>query len=216
MATTVTVRSGEELRQLKVRATDSGVIGQIVARVLESQSQRAFLEQKLGDFAWPERYPSQEDPFVNIAALVNFTNDGGTIRSRFFDRRPALMGTGDLAGSISGTVKGDLVILGSSKSYAGIHQWGGTSSQPVTETAKKTIARFIGFEKKDGKWKRKKKLGSKQEEQSKKYHFKLLPLLAKDQLETQVNQRPFLGITEDNEQEMVDTIEAYVAHGKGG
>ena len=45
MATTVTVRSGEELRQLKVRATDADTIGQIVARVLESQSQRSFLEQ---------------------------------------------------------------------------------------------------------------------------------------------------------------------------
>jgi len=217
MVTEITVKSGEDLRKLRARVADSKVIGGIVARVLESQSQRAFLEQKLGDFAWPERYPNMEDPFINIAALVNWTNEGGTIRPRFFDRRPALMGSGGaggLIGSISAEQRGDLVILGSDKEYAAMHQWGGTSSQPINETAKKTVGRFLGYEKKDGEWKRKNKPTEKQKAQDEKYHFRLLFLLGQDQLETQVNQRPFLGITDENEAEMAETIEAWVAKGE--
>ena len=220
MPTEITVTSGEDMRDLRSRAGNSKVIGEIVARVLESQSQRSFLEQKLGDFAWPERYPNMEDPFVNIAALVNWCNTGGTIVPRLFDRRPALMGAGNaggLAGSISADTKDDLVTLGVSgapREYAGMHQWGGTSSQLVNETTKKTVGRFLGYEKKDGEWKRKKKPGSKQKTNDEKYHFRLLFLLGQDALETQVNQRPFLGITDENEAEMVETIEAWVAKGE--
>ena len=217
MVTEITVRSGEDLRELRARAGDSKVIGAIVARVLESQSQRAFLEQKLGDYAWPERYPNMDDPFVNIAALVRYTAEGGTIRSQHFDRRPALSGEsgrGGLMGSISASESNGLVRVGSTLPYASLHQWGGTSSQPVTDTTKHTIARFLGAEKKDGKWKMKKKPGVKQKANAEKYWFRLFPLLGQDQIETQVNQRPFLGITDENEAEMVETIEAWVAKGE--
>jgi phage gpG-like protein len=219
MVTTITVTSGEDLRELRSRAADSQVIGRIVARVLESLSQRSFLEQALGEEKWPERYPNMEDPFVNIAALVNWTNSGGTILPRFFDRRPALVGKGGgggLMGSISADEKDGLVRVGSTLPYASMHQWGGTSSQPVTETAKKTVGRFLGFEKKDGEWKKKKKPGAKQKANFEKYAFRMLFLLGQDALETQVNQRPFLGITDEGEAEMVETIEAWVAHGEAG
>ena len=216
MAITVTARSGEDLRAIKARATDKRTMGNIVARLLESESQKAFRDQKLGDFAWPERYPSQEDPFVNIAALVNFTNEGGSIVSRFFDRRPALVGTGDLRNSISSKVEGSLVTVGSAFDYAGIHQWGGTSSQPVTDAAKKTIGAFIG-EEPDGKggWKPKGRLGSRQKENREKYWAKLFPLLSKSELTTEVNQRPFLGITDEAEAAMAEDLEAWVAKGEG-
>ena len=216
MPTTVTVRSGEELTQLKARLGDLETIGNIIARVLESQSQKTFLEQKLGEFAWPERYPNQDDPFVNVAALVNWTSTGGTIRSRFFDRRPALMGVSNpgLMSSIQSRVKKGLVEVGSNLPYAPLHQWGGTSSQPITDTTKKTVGKFIGEEKVDGEWRKKKTLGSKQKQNREKYFSKLFPLLGQDELETQVNQRPFLGITPENESDMAATIEAFVA-GKG-
>ena len=193
MPTTVTVRSGEELARLRARAGDRKTLGTIVARILESHAQRAFVEQRLGDFAWPERYPTMEDPFVNVAALVNWLNHGGSVISRFFDRRPALMGTGTLSRSISGRVKSDLVEVGSSLPYAGIHQWGGTSRQPVTQAAKDKIRRFI------------------RSERGKRYAFKLWPVLGKDQIETQVNQRPFLGITPEMEQMMAEDIEDFVS-----
>ena len=60
----------------------------------------------------------------------------------------------------------------------------------------------------------KKKPGVKQKANAEKYWFRLFPLLGQDQIETQVNQRPFLGITDENEAEMVETIEAWVAKGE--
>ena len=215
MAITVRISDAGDFEDLKSRINTAS-IGKIIARVIETQSTKAFLDQKLGEHTWPERYPSQEDPFVNIAALVNWTGVGGNVLERFFDRRPALMGTGELAGSISGEVKGDLVEVGSALNYAGLHQWGGSSEQNITEQTKTTIGRYIGEEKKGGKWVKKKRMGEKQKEQRKKYWFKLAPLLGKDTLTTEVNQRPFLGITDENEVEMVDTIERFIATGKGG
>lgn len=130
MAITVTVSSGEELARLRSRAGDFATIGSIVARTMESVSQRAFRDQALGDIKWPERYPNQDDPFVNVAALVNWTNEGGSILSRFFDRRPAIVGTGDLRNSMSATVSGSTVEHGSKLPYAGIHQYGERRRSP--------------------------------------------------------------------------------------
>lgn len=212
---TVTARSGDDLKAIRSRSADFETMGAIVARTLESVSQRAFRDQKLGGFSWPERYPGQEDPFVNKAALVNWANEGGSVLSRFFDRRPALMGTGDLAQSISGRSSGNTVTLGSALPYAGIHQWGGTSTMPITAQAKKTIASFLG-EEPDGRggWRRKKRIGSRQAENREKYWFKLFPLLSSDILETQVNARPFLGIPTDVEEGLARDLERWVAEEK--
>ena len=214
MAINVTISSLGEWDGFRKRLADTAVIGAIIARTLEAQAQRAFLDQKLGDIAWPERYPGMDDPFVNLAALVNWTSSGGTVLSRFFDRRPALMGQGTLMQSMSSRVQNDLVEVGSALPYAAIHQWGGTSTQPVGEGTKKAVGRFLGAEKKDGKWRMKKKPGARQKENAEKYWFKLFPLLGQDQIETQVNQRPFLGITPENEDDMAEMIEEWVAKGE--
>lgn len=216
MAITVTVSSGDELREIRARATDTKIIGRIVGRTLESVSQRAFRDQRLGEIQWPERYPNQEDPFVNIAALVNWTNEGGSISTRFFDRRPALVGTGDLRQSISSEVSGGSVAVGSALPYAGLHQSGGLSSQPVTQAAKEKIAQFIGEEPDGmGGWRTKKRMGARQKANREKYWFKLFPLLSSDEITTQVNARPFLGITPEAERDMAEGIEAWVAKGGG-
>ena len=54
----------------------------------------------------------------------------------------------------------------------------------------------------------------RQKEQREKYWNKLFPLLGKDQLETQITQRPFLGITPQSERDMAEGIEFWVAKGK--
>lgn len=214
MVITVIAHSGDEFHEFFSRATDPKAIGKIVGLTLESQSQRAFLEQRLGEWVWPERYPNMDDPFVNLAALVNWTNDGGQIQRRFFDRRPALMGSGDLTRSISSRISSGVVEVGSALPYAGLHQWGGPSSQPITEQAKKTIGKYIGEEKVDGTWRRKKNLGSNQKKQRETYFYRMKPLLGMTAMTTMVNQRPFLGITDENEREMVSTIEHFVATGE--
>lgn len=212
----VQARSGNDLARIRARAADTQRLGTIVVRILESQAQRAFLDQRLGEHVWPERYPGTDDPFVNLAALVHWTNTGGEILSRFFDRRPALMGTGDLANSISGRVSNGFVEVGSALPYAGLHQWGGVSSQPVTSAAKDRIAKFIG-EEPDGRggWRRRKRLGPRQKAQRERYFFRLFPLLGMTELSTQVHERPFLGITPQNEREIADSIEEFVAGDEG-
>ena len=214
MPTTVTAKSGEDLRAIVARASDVAKLGEIIGRILESQAQRSFVEQRLGEFVWPERYPFQEDPFVNIASLVNWTNDGGEINSRFFDRRPALMATGGLAGSISARTKGKETEVGSKLPYAANPQWGIASTQTITPAAKGTIAKFIGEESDgSGGWRKKKNPGARQKENREKFWFKLFPILGLDELETQPVQRPFLGITPQNASDMQADLEFYVKTG---
>lgn len=214
MPRTVRARSGDQVKEIEARARDSEAIGTLVARVLESSAQRAFLEQKLGDHSWPERYPGTAEPFVNKASLVRWLNDGGGILDRFFDRRPALMGTGALAGSISGRVRNGAVEVGSALPYAGLHQWGGTSSQPITESAKATIAQFLGWEKDGaGEWVPKARQGPRQKQNYERYGGQMLHLLWANELTTEVVQRPFLGITDEAEGEIADAIESFVAEG---
>jgi len=214
MVRTVLASGADQFRKIKDRAVNSDAIGRIIARIVESQSQRAFIDQKLGEYSWPERYPNQDEPMVNLAALVNHTNDGGQILSRFFDRRPALMGTGALVNSLSATTGSGFLEVGSVLPYAATHQWGGPTVLPITDTAKKTIGRFLGMEKKQDGWKTKKNMGAKQKENREKYWGKLMPLLGKSQLQTMVNQRPFIGITPENDEEIADSIEEYVATGR--
>jgi len=214
MVTTVTARSGRDLQQIRARALNVEAIAKVVGRILESQSQRTFLEQRLGEHEWPERYPNQEDPFVNIAALVNWTNEGNQIQSRFFDRRPALMGTNALSGSISARYEANFVEVGSALGYASNHQWGLPSTQPITSQAKSTIAKFIGEESDgSGGWVKAKRMGPRQKEQREKYWFKLFPLLSMNELTTTPVARPFLGITPQNEADIAEDVEYYLATG---
>jgi phage gpG-like protein len=213
MVKTVVVSGSEDFRKVLDRATDAEVLGRIISRVLESQAQRSFLQQRLGEYEWPERYPSMDDPFVNLAALVNWTNSGGGVLDRFFDRRPALIGTGNLTQSISSRITRGFIETGSALPYAGIHQHGGDSTLPVTDQAKKTIGSFIGMENKGGEWVKKKRMGARQAANREKFFFKLAPMLGMSELSTQVNARPFLGITPENESEMAESIEDFVATG---
>ena len=216
MPTTVTAKSGEDLRAIVARASDVAKLGEIIGDILVAQAHKAFIEQRLGEHVWPERYPNQDDPFVNIASLVNWTNTGGQIQPRHFERRPALMSGGGvgLAGSISADVKGKTVEVGSALPYAASHQWGIASTQSISPAAKSTIAKYIGEESDgSGGWRKKKNPGSRQKENREKFWFKLFPLLSSDELETQPVQRPFLGITPQNASDMQADIEFYVTTG---
>lgn len=73
----------------------------IGARML-AESQDAFKEQRLGEFRWPEKYPSQEEPFINVAGALQDFNDGRTSpRPVQFRRTPALILSGDMLRSLS-------------------------------------------------------------------------------------------------------------------
>lgn len=86
----------------------------------------------------------------------------------------------------------------------------------MTDAAKGKIAAYIGEEKDgSGGWRTKKRMGERQKANREKYFFKLFPLLSSDEITTEVNARPFLGITPDAESDMAEGIETYVAKGDG-
>lgn len=167
-----------------------------VGVLMESASQKSFGDQEFGSFKWPGRYPNQTAPFVNLAGAVADWNAGGNIKARRFQPRPALFDTGALAASIRSRVIGrDKVEVGSALDHAAIHQWGGISTQPVTEDVKKKVAKFL--------------LSAEGVAYRPKLRFLLQP--GRTSLDTEVVQRPFLGIHEELERDIVATIEEQVA-----
>lgn len=172
-----------------------------IGAVLVSQGQRAFETESFGDEPWPERYPSQSEPFINVAGAVADLTAGGSVKARRFQRRPVLSDTGLLRGSLAWRLAGSHAVeAGSVVPYAGLHQHGGESSQPVTATTKKGLIAFL------------------KSKRGKPYRGKLGWLLNRKlgvtSLTTKVHARPFLGITKTVEEEIVGIIEAHVAEGE--
>jgi len=164
--------------------------------MMESASQEAFTLQRLGDIEWPHRYPNQGEPFVNVAGLVSDLNRGATIKERRFQRRPALQDTGQLGASIrSRVVSDDRVEVGTPLERGATHQYGLTSQQPITPEAKKGLSKWL--------------LSDQGRPFQKKLSFLLMP--ARRTLDTQVVERPFLGITDELEDDMVELIEEVLA-----
>lgn len=177
-----------------------GKVLERIGAILEAGSQDAFLEQAFGDFRWPGRYPNQADPHINVAgALGDFAKGRSEPKSRRFDRRPALRDTGALLGSIRSQVVSDEVVeVGSTLPYAAMHQFGGTSSIPIDKATKQRIVKWLL-----------KPAGEP-------HRGNLSPLLTKDTLDTEVVQRPFLGVTDEMETDIHDTVETMIAGAAGG
>ncbi len=163
-------------------------------------SQQAFEDEKLGEWVWPERYPNQSEPFINIAgAVADFASGRSEPLPRRFDRRPVLRDTGELLGSLNWRVTGDdSVEWGSTKEYAAAHQFGLTTSQPMDEATRKRMATWLLTEDGDP------------------YIKKLTPLLNMTELETDIVQRPFLGVTAQMEDDIQETVELMIAEASGG
>lgn len=204
MATVVVINTDapEPFVRLRGALTDKGPILDSIGAILEAGAQEAFAEQRFGDFAWPERYPNQSEPFINIAAALSDFNKGrDEPLPRRFDRRPALLDTSELMGSVrSRVLSSDTVDAGSTVPYAPQHQWGLVSSQPVTPQAKNRIAKWLLTP------------GGTP------YRGKLTFLLQPNRttLDTQINQRPFLGVTTQMEGDIQRTVEEKVAEAASG
>lgn len=163
-----------------------------IAKLLRAASQRAFVDQRFGTDVWPPRYPNQEvPPFANVAGIVADFNRGMNAPSRRFEKRPALRDTGEMLNRLRGSaavVFGDFeVSVRSDVDYAEKHQTGGKSSQPVSPQAKTMLAKLL----------------KKRPELRAKLGF----LFTIDELETEVNKRPFIGVTEETKPKIVRTVE---------
>lgn len=174
-----------------------------VGKVKERAARDSFRHQSFFEFGWEVRYPSQEPPHINVAGAIADFQEGRTKPlGRRFQQSPVLIDSGSLRRSISYQVRPneDSVEVGSTLPYAANHQWGGVSTQPVSEEAKKRMRTWIF--KKGGM-----QLGG----------GKLIPATQPNvrQWDTVVVQRPFLGVPKGLEPEIVSVIEKGLARGGG-
>jgi len=169
--------------------------------------------------------------------VQDFSEGNTKPRSETFERRPALQRTATLSRTISHQLVGeDGVEIGTETPYASLHQSGGQSEQDVTDNIKHAIDAWLGKSKKKKVfapddvtaeefdawakangyvWTKKTKKRSESgnetvsENPNERYRRKLNFLLAPgfNKLETEVNRRPFLGITKRR----AETIEKLLA-----
>lgn len=189
----VAIRSRDDLARLRVRLDTTDELLAAIGSMLASDSQRAFQEQRFGDAVWPERYEGADEPFVNVAGLVEDLSHGGRPKSRRFDRRPAGFDTGQLAASPSFRVSGDAVEVGSAIEYAQRFHAGGTSIQEVTDDVREALWKWM------------------KTDAGKPYRRRLGFLFGVSLLETTSHARPFIGITDEGRQRIDAAIEFFLS-----
>lgn len=193
--------SEESIFRLKAALKDPAPALRRIGPILEAGASKAFVEQRFGDFVWPPRYPNQAEPFINVAgALADFNKGATKPKARRFDRRPALRDTGQLLGSIRSALVGkDSVEVGTTVPYAASHQFGLVSTQPIAEGAKKRIAKWLFTD------------------EGEPFKKQMTPLTGPQKVwDTEVVQRPFLGVTNQMEDEIQDTTEDVLAEEMSG
>jgi len=178
-----------------------GLMKQWGALLVET-SQRAFVDQRLGDDEWPPRYPNMEPPFINIAgALSDFNAGKSKPKNNRFNERPALVDQG-LAGGIWGSItfaaSKNEVEVGTNKPYGKIHQEGGESDIAVTDEGYRK-----GYD-----WLFTDRIGTAVKGREG-YIKKLWPALSRRFLHQNVAKRPFLGVTAEAGQDLVKATQEY-------
>lgn len=167
-----------------------------IGEIIQAESEASFADQKFGEHVWARQYPNQADPFVNIAGLIDdFSGGASQPKARRLTRKPALIDTGALSTSVkSRVVNTRLVEIGSTHPAAANHQWGLTSHQALDGGTKNRIAKWLL-------------------KQSKPMKKKLAALLMPSVTgwDTEVVQRPFLGVTRTAEDDIVDAVEQMIA-----
>lgn len=115
-----------------------------VGLIVVADSQKHFRDQEFDGIPWPERYPNQEGPKLNIAgALTDAAAGRSNPLARRFRDRPAGIDTGNLRRSVTYRIEGTDVIAGSTAANAQITQEGGRTAINVTSTIRNTINQWL-------------------------------------------------------------------------
>ena len=210
MASEITINSRDDFDRFRRKLGNLQPILNQIGALITSQAQGAFQQQRLGDIAWLGRYPGMADPFVNIAGLVSDLNAGGQPKARRFQRRPAGIDTGRMMNSITWETTRDSVSIGSNVEYATFHQEGGISFMPVTAAAKAGLAEFLRSEQAQ-QTAELLRVNAPQAAGSATLHTRLGFLFQLGVLETDHVARPFLGVTDQAERDIVELIEEMIA-----
>lgn len=141
----VRIGSPEDAAKLRADLEDLTPVLKFAGEQTVAQAHEAFRLQKLGDVRWPVRYPKQAGPFLNIAPVVWKAGKGQEPRADDFRQSPALEGTmGDLYKRTGYKIVGtDTVEVGHPEAWSGRFQWGGIGRIPITDTTRKTLAKWL-------------------------------------------------------------------------
>ena len=184
------------IARVTARLGEPGPLLSRLGLLLVRESTKAFAEQSFDGVAWPERYPGQPTPRVNIAGVVADLNAGRNPSRRRFDPRPANVDTNSLRRSISSRVDvaSQSVEVGSWLAHAGRAHGGGETVQPVTGEVKRGLKLLL---------RRRPDLRPR-----------LAFLFHRTQLRTEVTPRPFVGVTSRTAPLLTAAAERYFA-GRG-
>ena len=131
---------GGNLKKLQTALDNPTPLLEAWGKMGVAASGKAFVDQKFGEDAWPERYPGQADPKLNVAgALSDFNAGRAKPKPNRFQDRPALVDEGfrgGLWGSISyQTTSSDTVEWGTVKPYGTTMQYGGKTVIRLSQSA---------------------------------------------------------------------------------
>jgi phage gpG-like protein len=174
----------ERMRE-NLRRPDKKVMPMIGALV-KAQTLNHFRNQGTRDEDWPPRMTP------NIPGIIRDLARSPQIKARRFQPRPALRDTGALMRSIDFELTGrNSVTIGSALPYAGTQQYGGESeSDPITPMVQANLGIYLKSHKNQR--------GALGWMMNKKFTGKTLTI--------NVQERPFLDISEDEMQEIIDML----------
>lgn len=171
--------------------------------VMAAYSQEAFDRQRFGATLWPERYPNQQGEKVNVAGIVEDLETSGRPKQRRFDARPAGIDTGDLKRRVTFSVAGGTLEVGSAVPYAERFHEGGTSIQPISQTVRQRLSRWLTRESRTD------------PQRAVMLRRRLGHLFHVGSLSTTSPPRPFVGLTDEMIPEIEDVILEEIRRGSG-
>lgn len=173
------------------------------------ESRRAFIDQEFGTWIWPPRYGGIPSPSkINYAGALQDLTNGPRVQDRRFNDRPALRSdTSSLMKSINFQVMDKVSVrvgpTGDPAKYAAKHQWGLKSTQDIPDSAIDKLDKQIDKE--------------TNEERLDGLHA-LRARLVRDGsvLTTEVQKRPFLGVTDEMQEKIPGILSKYFDGGADG
>ena len=196
--------AGMGIADILGRLSDARPVMEAIGQQIIAAAQLAFEEKRFGDFKWPAQYETAPAPWIHIAGATSDLSKGERVKgSRFAQSEAILRDSGALHNTLAvRTTSKNEVVVGSPEPYAKYHQWGskhvGPAVQTVTDAMRKGLKREIRNAGPDNKA----ALG------------KLWHWFKKDHVETRVRQRPFLGVTDELEQEIRIAVVSFMEEGK--
>lgn len=162
--------------------------------LLVSVSQLAFQQQRLGTYIWPERYPGQDGPTLNVAGAISDLNTGSFVKQRRLASRPVLQDVGLLKQSVNlqviGTDRVRVGATGPATAYAAKHQLGLIDTVEIQPLARETLTK-----------QRRKSTGPMLEA------LRTLGFIySVDSITTKIVQRPFVGIPDETAEEIRELV----------